>query len=81
MDQKLEFTGSVFQQLIKHLSVVDSFKGNWKSIELRHSKHSFWELQNLGSPTRPCWKVYASYGGSYINTNKSGYERHAGLCS
>ena len=29
MDQKLEFTGSIFQQIMKQFSIIDSFKGNW----------------------------------------------------
>lgn len=57
MDQKLEFTGSVFQQIIKQLSVVDSFKGNWGAIELRHSKHlnelkKIATIESIGSSTR-----------------------------
>lgn len=57
MNQKLEFTGKIFQQIIKQLSVVDSFKGNWESIELRHSKHlnelrKIATIESIGSSTR-----------------------------
>ena len=57
MNQKLEFTGDVFQQIIKQLSVVDSFKGNWESIELKHSKHlkelrKIATIESIGSSTR-----------------------------
>jgi Fic family protein len=57
MNQKLEFTGSVFQQIMKQLSIVDSFKGNWESIELKHSKHlkelkKIATIESIGSSTR-----------------------------
>ena len=32
MDQKLLFSGAVFMQIMKQLSVIDSFKGNWKAL-------------------------------------------------
>lgn len=57
MNQKLAFTGEVFQLIIKQLSVVDIFKGNWESIELRHSKHlkelkKIATIESIGSSTR-----------------------------
>lgn len=57
MNQKLEFTGNVFQQIMKQLSVIDSFKGNWESIELKHSKHlkelrKIATIESIGSSTR-----------------------------
>lgn len=57
MNQKLEFTGEVFQQILKQLSIVDSFKGNWESIELKHSKHlkelrKIATIESIGSSTR-----------------------------
>ena len=57
MNQKLEFTGEVFQQIMKQLSIVDSFKGNWESIELKHSKHlkelrKIATIESIGSSTR-----------------------------
>lgn len=57
MNQKLEFTGSVFQQIMKQLSIVDSFKGNWESTELKHSKHlkelrKIATIESIGSSTR-----------------------------
>lgn len=57
MDQKLEFTGSIFQQIMKQLSIVDSFKGNWEAVELKHSKHlkelrKIATIESIGSSTR-----------------------------
>ncbi|MCP4457927.1 MAG: Fic family protein [Cytophagales bacterium] len=57
MNQKLEFTGDVFQQIMKQLSIVDSFKGNWKSMELKHSKNlkelrKIATIESIGSSTR-----------------------------
>jgi Fic family protein len=57
MNQKLEFSGSVFQQIMKQLSLVDSFKGNWESIELKHSQHlkelrKIATIESIGSSTR-----------------------------
>lgn len=57
MDKKLEFTSSVFQQIIKQLSIIDSFKGNWELIELKHSKHlkelrKIATIESIGSSTR-----------------------------
>ncbi|MEQ8811360.1 MAG: Fic family protein [Imperialibacter sp.] len=57
MNQKLEFGGDVFQQLMKLLSIIDSFKGNWQSIELKHSKHlkelrKIATIESIGSSTR-----------------------------
>ncbi|MBL4753097.1 MAG: Fic family protein [Flavobacteriales bacterium] len=57
MNQKLEFTGSVFQQIMKQLSVIDSFKGTWTSVELKHSKHlkelrKIATIESIGSSTR-----------------------------
>ena len=39
MSKKLEFTSVVYQQIMKQLSIIDSFKGNWEIIDLKHSKH------------------------------------------
>ena len=57
MHQKLEFTSSIYQQIMQHLSVVDSFKGHWESIELKHSKHlkelrKIATIESIGSSTR-----------------------------
>lgn len=57
MKQKLEFTGEVYQQIMKQLSVIDRFKGNWESIELKHSKHlkelkKIATIESIGSSTR-----------------------------
>lgn len=42
---------------MKQLSIVDSFKGNWESIELKHSKHlkelrKIATIESIGSSTR-----------------------------
>lgn len=57
MKHKLEFTGDVFQQLMKQLSVIDSFKGNWEAVELKDSKHlkelrKIATIESIGSSTR-----------------------------
>jgi Fic family protein len=57
MKQKLEFTGDVFQQLIKQLSIIDQFKGSWEMIELKDSKHlkelkKIATIESIGSSTR-----------------------------
>ena len=57
MDQKLLFSGAVFMQIMKQLSVIDSFKGNWKSLNIKE-KNSLKELrkiatiESIGSSTR-----------------------------
>lgn len=57
MKQKLEFTGDIFQRIMKQLSIIDRFKGNWESIELKHSKHlkelrKIATIESIGSSTR-----------------------------
>lgn len=57
MKEKLEFTGDVFQHVMKQLSLIDRFKGNWESIELKHSKHlkelrKIATIESIGSSTR-----------------------------
>jgi Fic family protein len=57
MKQKLEFTSDIYQQLMKQLSVIDRFKGNWETIELKHSKHlkelkKIATIESIGSSTR-----------------------------
>jgi Fic family protein len=57
MKQKLEFTGEIFQQIMKQLSVIDSFKGSWEAIELSNSKHlkelrKIATIESIGSSTR-----------------------------
>jgi len=57
MNQKLEFSSEVFQQIMKQLSIVDSFKGNWEAVELKHSKHlkelrKIATIESIGSSTR-----------------------------
>ncbi|MEM6831310.1 MAG: hypothetical protein AAF551_12410 [Bacteroidota bacterium] len=57
MNQKLAFTGDVFQRILKQVSIVDRFKGSWEVIELRHSKHlkelrKIATIESIGSSTR-----------------------------
>ena len=57
MKRKLEFTGDVFQRIIKLLSIIDRFKGNWEILELKHSKHlnelrKIATIESIGSSTR-----------------------------
>lgn len=57
MNHKLEFNSSVFQHIMKQLSVVDIFKGNWESVELKHNKHlkelrKIATIESIGSSTR-----------------------------
>lgn len=57
MKHKLEFTGEVFQQIMKHLSIIDRFKGNWEAVELKDSKHlkelrKIATIESIGSSTR-----------------------------
>ena len=39
MKIKLDFNSSVYQQISQQLSVIDTFKGNWKAIEGQQSKY------------------------------------------
>lgn len=57
MLQKLEFTGNIYQQIMQQLSIIDSFKGNWKSIEHENAKHlkelrKIATIESIGSSTR-----------------------------
>lgn len=57
MTQKLEFAGSIYQQLMQQLSLIDSFKGNWKAIEHKDSKQlkelrKIATIESIGSSTR-----------------------------
>jgi Fic family protein len=57
MTQKMEFSGSVYQLLMQRLSKIDSFKGNWKAIELQQSRHlkelrKIATIESIGSSTR-----------------------------
>ncbi len=57
MQSKLEFNSKVYQQMMQQLSVIDSFKGNWKVIELQKSKHlkelrKIATIESIGSSTR-----------------------------
>lgn len=53
----MEFSGSVYQKMMQQLSIIDSFKGNWKAIELHNSKHlkelrKIATIESIGSSTR-----------------------------
>jgi Fic family protein len=57
MTNKMAFSGEVYQQIMKRLSEIDSFKGNWQAIELKHSKHlkelrKIATIASIGSSTR-----------------------------
>lgn len=57
MNQKLEFTGAVFQQIMKQLSIIDAFKGRWEAMESRQSRHlkelrKIATIESIGSSTR-----------------------------
>lgn len=57
ISHKLDFSSTVYQQLMQQLSIIDSFKGNWKAIELQHSKHlrelrKIATIESIGSSTR-----------------------------
>lgn len=57
ISKKMAFSPEVYQQIMMHLSVVDIFKGNWKVIELQHSKHlkelrKIATIESIGSSTR-----------------------------
>lgn len=57
ISNKMAFSGEVYQQIMKRLSDIDSFKGNWQAIELKHSKHlkelrRIATIASIGSSTR-----------------------------
>jgi Fic family protein len=57
MKIKLDFSSSVYQQISQQLSIIDSFKGNWKAIEGQQSKYlkelrKIATIESIGSSTR-----------------------------
>lgn len=57
INNKLEFSGAVYQQITQKLSVIDSFKGNWKAIENSESRYlkelrKIATIESIGSSTR-----------------------------
>ncbi|KAA1239307.1 Fic family protein [Aquimarina sp. RZ0] len=57
MSKKLEFTSTVYGKIMKQLSIIDNFKGNWEIIDLRYSKHlkelrKIATIESIGSSTR-----------------------------
>jgi Fic family protein len=54
---KLDFSSTVYQQISQQLSIIDTFKGNWKAIEGRQSKYlkelrKIATVESTGSSTR-----------------------------
>ena len=57
MNLKLDFSSSVYQQISQQLSIIDTFKGNWKAIEIHQSKYlkelrKIATIESIGSSTR-----------------------------
>jgi Fic family protein len=57
INQKLELKASIYQQITKKLSIVDSFKGNWKTIESQEGRYlkelrKIATIESTGSSTR-----------------------------
>ena len=57
LNQKLELEASVYQQITQKLSIIDSFKGNWKTIEKQESRYlkelrKIATIESIGSSTR-----------------------------
>lgn len=57
ISKKMAFSPAVYQQIMQQLSVIDIFKGNWKAIELQHSKHlkelrKIATIESISSSTR-----------------------------
>ena len=53
----LDFNSSVYQQISQQLSIIDSFKGTWKTIEGQQSKYlkelrKIATIESIGSSTR-----------------------------
>lgn len=57
ISNKLEFSGVIYQQITQRLSIIDSFKGNWKAIENSESRYlkelrKIATIESIGSSTR-----------------------------
>jgi Fic family protein len=57
MNTKLDFNSTVYQQISQQLSIIDSFKGSWKTIESQQSKYlkelrKIATIESIGSSTR-----------------------------
>jgi Fic family protein len=57
ISNKMAFSGEIYQQIMKRLSEIDSFKGYWQATELKHSKHlkelrKIATIASIGSSTR-----------------------------
>mgnify|MGYP006284914461 FL=1 len=57
INQKLDFSSTTFQQIMQKLSVIDTFKGNWKAIEDSDNRYlkelrKIATIESIGSSTR-----------------------------
>lgn len=57
INQKLDFSSTTFQQIMRKLSVIDTFKGNWKAIEDSDNRYlkelrKIATIESIGSSTR-----------------------------
>ncbi len=57
INQKLDFSSDIYRQIMNQLAVIDSFKGTWQVIDLKHSKHlkelrKIATIESIGSSTR-----------------------------
>jgi len=57
MKIKLDFNSTVYQQISQQLSIIDTFKGGWKTIEGQQSKYlkelrKIATIESIGSSTR-----------------------------
>lgn len=57
MNAKLDFSSATFRQIMNQLAIIDSFKGTWQVIDLKHSKHlkelrKIATIESIGSSTR-----------------------------
>ena len=56
-DHKLDFSSTAYQQIMQKLSVIDTFKGNWKAIESHQGRYlkelrKIATIESIGSSTR-----------------------------
>ena len=57
ISKKMNFSSELYEQLIQRLSIIDSFKGSWQTVELSNSKHlkelrKIATIESIGSSTR-----------------------------
>ncbi len=56
-NQKLDFEKGVYQQIMRKLGVIDTFKGTWQSVEAKETKYlnelrKIATIESIGSSTR-----------------------------